>query len=102
MLVQKNNIVVGALVLPLLLSFCDPVLATNGKLYDQRNQYFVTCRLHKEKRVKPFFGEDSVKCFYTCTDKDNIVITTHSDHVCEKQIQTPRGDQRDWRNRLKY
>ena len=73
-----------------------------GRLYDERNQYIVTCRLVKEKRVEPFFGEDSVKCFYTCTDKDNIVITTHSDHVCEKQIQTPRGDQRDWRNRLKY
>ena len=65
-------------------------------------RYEALCRLHKEKRVEPFFGEDSVKCFYTCTDKDNIVITTHSDHVCEKQIQTPRGDQRDWRNRLKY
>ena len=49
--VQKNSMV-GALVLPLLLSFCDPVIATNGRLYDQRNQYFVTCRLHKEKRVE--------------------------------------------------
>jgi len=70
-----------------------------GRLYDQRNQYFVTCRLTKEKRVEPFFGEDSVKCFYNCTDKEEIVITTHSDHICEKQISLPRGDARDWRNR---
>ena len=92
----------GALLLPLLLSFCDPVLATHGRLYDQRNQYFVTCRLDKEKRVEPFFGEDSVKWFYTWTDKDNIVITKNSNNVCEKQIQAPRGDKRDWRNRLRY
>jgi hypothetical protein len=28
-----------------------------------------------------------------------MVITTHSDHICEKQISSPRGDKRDWRNR---
>ena len=70
-----------------------------GKLYDQRNQYFVTCRLTKEKIVEPFFGEDSVKCYYTCTDKEKMVITTHSGYACEKQITTPRGDKRDWRGR---
>ena len=70
-----------------------------GKLYDQRNQYFVTCRLTKEKIVEPFFGEDSVKCYYTCTDKEKMVITTHSGYDCEKQITTPRGDKRDWRGR---
>ena len=32
-----------------------------GKLYDERNQYSVICRLTKEKIVDPFFGEDSVK-----------------------------------------
>ena len=103
--VLKNSMM-GALLLPLL--SCDPVLAKNykwfgkGQLFDERNQYYVTCRLNKEKRVDPFFGEDSVKCFYTCTDKEDMVITTHSDHVCEKQIQSPRGEKRDWRNRLKY
>ena len=70
-----------------------------GKLYDERNQYFVTCRLIKEKIVEPFFGEDSVKCFYICTDKEKMVITTHSDYACEKQIQSPRGDKRDWRKK---
>ena len=70
-----------------------------GKLYDQRNQYFVTCRLTKEKIVEPFFGEDSVKCYYTCSDKEKMVITTHSGYACEKQIQTPRGDKRDWRKK---
>ena len=59
-----------------------------GKLYDQRNQYTVTCRLVKEKRVKPFFGDDSVKCHYRCQDykviRDEFVITTHSDHACMK------------------
>ena len=35
-----------------------------GHLYDERNQYTVVCRLTKEKRVDPFFGEDSVKCHY--------------------------------------
>ena len=99
--VQRNSMV-GALVLPLLLSFCTPAVATNGRLYDQRNQYYVTCRLTKEKIVEPFFGEDSVKCFYTCTDKDTMVITTHSGFACEKQIQSSRGDKRDWRDRLKY
>lgn len=70
-----------------------------GRLYDERNQYFVTCRLTQEKRVKPFFGEDAVKCFYTCTDKETLVITSHSEHVCNKQIVEPRGEKRDWRGR---
>jgi hypothetical protein len=102
--VLKNSIV-GAFLLPLL---CTSLLAKNykwsgkGQLYDQRNQYYVTCRLNKEKRVDPFFGEDSVKCFYTCTDKESMVLTTHSNHICEKQIASPRGEKRDWRNRLKY
>ena len=103
--VLKNNLV-GALMLPLF--FCNSAFTKNykwsgkGQLYDDRNQYHVICRLTKEKRVDPFFGEDSVKCFYTCTDKEIMVITTHSDHVCEKQIASPRGEKRDWRNRLNY
>tara|TARA_Y100000114_G_scaffold96907_1_gene90186 strand:+ start:214 stop:525 length:312 start_codon:yes stop_codon:yes gene_type:complete len=94
----------GAIVLPLLF-ISNICLSKNykwsgkGKLYDERNQYFVTCRLTEQKRVKPFLGEDTVKCFYTCTDGDTLVITTHSDYACERQIQTPRGDYRDWRNR---
>jgi len=68
-------------------------------LYDDRNQYQVTCRLTKEKNVEPFFGEDSVKCFYVCTDKEEMVVNTHSDFACEKQIQVPRGDKRDWRGK---
>ena len=74
-----------------------------GRLYDQRNQYFVTCRLVKEKRVEPFFGEDSVKCHYRCQDykevRDEFIITTHSDHTCMKQVTQPRGDKRDWRSK---
>ena len=74
-----------------------------GRLYDERNQYIVTCRLVKEKRVEPFFGEDSVKCHYRCQDykeiRDEFVITTHSDHTCMKQVTQPRGDKRDWRSR---
>ena len=74
-----------------------------GKLYDERNQYFVTCRLVKEKRVEPFLGEDTVKCHYRCQDykekRDEFVINTHSDFACEKQIVQPRGDKRDWRKR---
>lgn len=71
-----------------------------GRLFDKQNQYFVTCRLVKEKRVKPFFGEDTVKCHYRCQDfkniKDEFVITTHSDFACEKNVIQPRGDRRDW------
>ena len=74
-----------------------------GRLYDQRNQYIVECRLVKQKRVEPFFGEDTVKCHYRCQDykdiKDEFVITTHSNHVCVQTVQQPRGDKRDWRNR---
>ena len=74
-----------------------------GRLYDQRSQYFVTCRLVKEKRVEPFLGEDTVKCHYRCQDykdiKDEFVITTHSDFPCEKQVLQPRGDKRDWRTK---
>ena len=74
-----------------------------GKLYDERNQYYVLCRLVKEYRVEPLFGDDSVKCHYRCQDfkdeKDEYVITTHSDHVCEKNQIQPRGDKRDWRGR---
>ena len=74
-----------------------------GHLYDQRNQYEVMCRLVKEKRVEPFFGEDSVKSHYRCQDfkdiKDEFVITTHSNHVCERQVVQTRGDFRDWRTK---
>ena len=74
-----------------------------GRLYDKRNQYTVMCRLVKEKRVKPFFGEDSVKCHYRCQDykeiRDEFVITTHSDHTCMKQVTQPRGDKRDRRSK---
>jgi hypothetical protein len=70
-----------------------------GRLYDKRNQYFVTCRLTQEKRVEPFFGEDSIKCFYTCTDLETMVITSHSDYICNKQIIAPRGEKRDWRGK---
>ena len=88
-----------------------PTLATitnykwggKGRLYDQRNQYLVACRLVKENRVEPFFGEDSVKCHYRCQDykekRDEFVITTHSDHTCMKQVTQPRGDKRDWRSK---
>ncbi len=71
----------------------------HGKMYKERNQYHVICRLTKEKIVEPFFGEDATKCFYTCSDKEKMVITTHSDHFCEKQIISPRGDVRDWRTK---
>ena len=74
-----------------------------GHLYDERNQYFVTCRLTKEYHVEPFFGEDAVKCHYRCQDhkseSDEFVITTHSDHVCEKETVQPRGEFRDWRSK---
>tara|TARA_R100000742_G_C4220148_1_gene44130 strand:+ start:126 stop:449 length:324 start_codon:yes stop_codon:yes gene_type:complete len=107
MLVLRSK-VMGAVIAPTLILFPLTVNSWSykwtgkGKLYDQRNQYHVTCRLTKEKRVEPFLGEDSVKCFYTCSDKETMVITTHSDFACEKQIQSARGDQRDWRKRLKY
>jgi len=74
-----------------------------GRLYDERNQIEVICRLHKEKRVKPFLGEDTVKCHYRCQDykeiKDEFVITTHSDFACVKQVIQTRGDKRDWRSK---
>ena len=70
-----------------------------GKLYDERNQYYVTCRLDKQERVNPFFGEDSVKCHYRCQDKEYFVITTHSDFACERQVVQPRGFYRDWRSK---
>ena len=74
-----------------------------GKLYDERNQYYVVCRLVFQERVKPFLGEDTVKCRYRCQDaktlKDEFVITTHSDFACERQVVQPRGDKRDWRGR---
>ena len=74
-----------------------------GRLYDERNQYYVLCRLVFQERVKPFLGEDTVKCRYRCQDaktlKDEFVITTHSDYACERQVVQPRGDKRDWRGR---
>lgn len=70
-----------------------------GKLYDERNQYYVACRLDNQERVEPFFGEDSVKCHYICQDKEYFVITTHSDYICERQVMEPRGFYRDWRNK---
>ena len=75
-------------------------LLAYGRLYDQLNQYFVNCRLTKEIRVEPFFGEDAVKCFYTCTDKVETVITSHSNYTCYKEIVEPRGEIRDWRDRI--
>ena len=74
-----------------------------GRLYDERNQYYVLCRLVFMERVKPFIGEDTVKCRYRCQDakseKDEFIISTHSDYPCERQIVQTRGLQRYWRNR---
>ena len=48
-------------------------------------------------------SSDAVKCHYRCQDhkseSDEFVITTHSDHVCEKETVQPRGDFRDWRSK---
>jgi len=99
---SKSTLLVLIILVPTAVSSWSYKWTGKGKLYDQRNQYHVTCRLTKEKRVEPFLGEDSVKCFYTCSDKDKMVVNTHSDFACEKQIQAPRGDQRSWRDRLKY
>lgn len=93
--VLKSRLLMGVLGLPFL--FSD--LQTKGYLYDERNQYHVICRLTQEKNIKPFVGEDTVKCFYTCQDKEFFVITTHSDYPCEKEIASPRGDKRDWRKK---
>ena len=82
----------------ILILLCSHALA-DGYLYDELNQYFVICRLTDEKNVKPFFGEDTVKFFYTCQDKEVLVINTHSDYPCEKQTISPRGDRRDWRKK---
>ena len=74
-----------------------------GKLYDERNQYYVLCRLVFQERVEPFLGEDTVTCRYRCqdakTEKDEFIISTHSDYACERQVVQPRGNKRDWRGR---
>ena len=73
-----------------------------GHMYDERNRYYVTCRLTQEYMVEPMFGEDTVKCHYRCQDygrgSEEFVITTHSDFACEKNVVQPRGDERDWRS----
>ena len=54
----------------------EEIWAGNARLYDDINQYQVTCRLTKE-----------------------MVVNTHSDYACEKQISVPRGEKRDWRGK---
>ena len=102
-MVMKYIILIVILLYPSLIYSMNYKWSGKGRLYDERNQYTVMCRLVKEKRVKPFFGEDSVKCHYRCQDykeiRDEFVITTHSDHTCMKQVTQPRGSKRDWRSK---
>ena len=53
-----------------------------GKLYDQRNQYFVTCRLTK-KKVEPFFGETLLNAIILVVIKKKW-LSPHTVIMCVK------------------
>ena len=57
---MKYIVIIVMLFFPTLVDSKNYKWSGKGRLYDERNQYLVSCRLVKEKRVEPFYGEESV------------------------------------------
>ena len=62
---------------------------SKGRFYGERKEYYVFCRLYDEK-IDRSRREEERKCFYECTDKETVVVTTSIGYPCQNSITEKR------------
>ena len=62
---------------------------TNARHYGERQEYYVSCRLYDEK-IDRSRREEERKCFYECSDKETVVVTTSIGYPCQNSITEKR------------
>ena len=60
-----------------------------GRYYGERKEYYVFCRLYDEK-IDRSRREEERKCFYECSDKETVVVTTSIGYPCQNSITEKR------------
>ena len=61
----------------------------NARHYWERKEYYVFCRLYDEK-IDRSRREEERKCFYECSDKETVVVTTSIGYPCQNSITEKR------------
>ena len=62
---------------------------SKGRYYGERKEYYVFCRLYDEK-IDRSRREEERKCFYECSDKETVVVTTSIGYPCQNSITEKR------------
>ena len=62
---------------------------TSARHYGERKEYYVFCRLYDEK-IDRSRREEERKCFYECSDKETVVVTTSIGYPCQNSITEKR------------
>ncbi len=61
----------------------------NARHYGERQEYYVFCRLYDEE-IDRSRREEERKCFYECSDKETVVVTTSIGYPCQNMIREKR------------
>jgi len=61
----------------------------NARHYGERQEYYVFCRLYDEE-IDRGRREEERKCFYECSDKETVVVTTSIGYPCQNMIREKR------------
>ena len=62
---------------------------SKGRYYGERKEYYVFCRIYDEKLDRSRKDEER-KCFYECSDKETVVVTTSIGYPCQNSITEKR------------
>lgn len=62
---------------------------SKGRYYGERKEYYVFCRLYDEM-IDRSRREEERKCFYECSDKETVVVTTSIGYPCQNSITEKR------------
>ena len=62
---------------------------SKGRYYGEKKEYYVFCRLYDEK-IDRSRREEERKCFYECSDKETVVVTTSIGYPCQNSIREKR------------
>jgi len=61
----------------------------NARTYGERQEYSVFCRIYDEEIDRSRKDEER-KCFYQCSDKETVVVTTSIGYPCQNSITEKR------------
>ena len=62
---------------------------SKGRYYGERKEYIIHCRIYDEK-IDRSRKEEERKCFYECSDKETVVVTTSIGYPCQNMIKEKR------------